>query len=357
MNRYSFLVAALIFGLSAGGLTQVSGFGGKPTDSFKVAGVMRYYSLHAPSGLGSNPPLVFNVHGYNIDGPLMQAITQMDKVADRDKFIIVYPSALNKSWNMTTGGDDLTFIVAIIDTIDARYHINRNRVYVTGFSQGGFISFLLGCKYSDVFAAIAPVSGLLPSGTCTLKRPVPMFLKFGTNDVATPASFMSSVNSWLKLDSCPSTPVVTRPYPSTNPKSKVTRLYYGPCAQGSEVVVDTVAGGTHEWVLTADTNVNTSEETWAFLKNFSLKGNSSAKGRQLFSTARDAITASYRTGVVRLQGIREKCMVRVIDTKGRPVGRATAVKNQFPFFDKPSGMYIVNVDTKTGPVAIRIVVP
>jgi poly(3-hydroxybutyrate) depolymerase len=355
MNRHGFLAALFIFSLSAGVLVQAGGFGGKPTDSFKFAGVMRSYVVYAPSGLGSNPPLVFNVHGYNIDGPLMRAITQMDKVADREKFIIVYPSALNKSWNMS-GGDDLTFIVAIIDTIDARYHIDRNRVYATGFSQGGFISFLLGCKYSDVFAAIAPVSGML-NGTCALKRPVPMFMKFGTNEsVASVSQFMASVNSWLKLDSCPSTPVVTRPYPSSNPNSKVTRLSYGPCAQGSEVVVDTVAGGTHEWVLTTDTNVNTSEETWAFLKNFTLKGATGVR-RQLFSAARDGITASYRSGIVRLQGIREKCPVRVVDAKGRPVGRAAVVKDQFAFFEKPGGVYIVNVDAKSGPVAIRIVVP
>jgi poly(3-hydroxybutyrate) depolymerase len=351
MNRFNFLATFILISLSAGSFAQTT-----ETKSFQVAGVSRTYITHVPSGLSNNPPLVFNIHGYNIDGALMRSITQMDKVADKEKFIIVYPSAINKSWNMTTGGDDLTFIVAIIDSIDAKYHINRNRVYATGFSQGGFICFLLGCQYSDVFAAIAPVSGLLPSGACTLKRPVPMLLKFGTNDVATVDKFMASVNSWLKLDSCPSTPVITRPYPSTNPKSKVTRLYYGPCAQGSEVVVDTVAGGTHDWVLTADTNVNTSEETWAFLKNFSLKGTTDVS-RQTVSMARDRISASYCSGIVRLQGIGEKCMVRVIDTKGRLVASAAALKRQFAFKDKPSGVYAVMVSGNEMPVTLRMVVP
>jgi poly(3-hydroxybutyrate) depolymerase len=350
MNRCGFLVAVFIVSLSVGGFAQTT-----ETKTFQVAGVTRTYITHVPSGLSNNPPLVISIHGYNIDGALFRSITQTDKVADREKFIIVYPSALNKSWNMTTGGDDLTFLVAIVDTIDAKYHIDRNRVYATGFSQGGFMSFLLGCKYSDIFAAIAPVSGLL-NGTCTLKRPVPMFLKFGTNDVATPASFMSSVSSWLKLDSCPSTPVITRPYPSSNPKSKVTRLYYGPCAQGSEVVVDSVAGGTHDWVLNADTNVNTNEEVWAFLKNFSLKG-ATAIHPQLFSAAREAITASYCSGIVRLQGIGENCMVRVIDTKGRLAGNAAVAQRQFAFKDKPSGVYVVMVSGNDMPVTLRMVVP
>ena len=351
MGRCSFLISVFIFSLSAGGFAQTT-----ETKTFKVAGVTRTYIVHVPSGLSNNPPLVLSIHGYNIDGALFRAITQTDKVADREKFIIVYPSALNKSWNITTGGDDLTFLRAIVDTIDVKYHIDRNRVYATGFSMGGFMSFMLGCKYSDVFAAIAPVSGLLPSGTCTLKRPVPMFLKFGTNDVASVSQFMSSVDSWLKLDSCPSTPVVTRPYPSTNPKSKVTRLYYGPCAQGSEVVVDTVQKGTHEWVLNADTNANTNEEVWGFLKNFSLKG-TTAIDRQFYSAARDAITASYCSGIVRLQGVGEKCMVRVIDTKGRLVGNAAAAQRQFTFKDKPSGVYVVMVSGNDMPVTLRMVVP
>ena len=351
MNCHRFLAAAFILSLSAGVFAQTT-----ETKSFQVAGVARTYITHIPSGLSSNPPLVFNIHGYNIDGALMRSITQMDKVADRDKFIIVYPSAINKSWNMTTGGDDLTFIVAIIDSIDARYHIDRNRVYATGFSQGGFICFLLGCKYSDIFAAIAPVSGLLPNGTCTPKRPVPMFLKFGTDDVATVDKFMASVNSWLKLDGCPSTPVVTSPYPATNPKSALTRLYYGPCAQGSEVVVDTVSGGTHDWVLNADTNVNTSEETWAFLKNFTLKGTTGVS-RNTFSTVHEAVSVFYSSGIVHLRGAEETGTVRILDTKGRLVARMTATQRRCTFVNKRGGVYVVMVNAQNGPVSIRMVVP
>jgi poly(3-hydroxybutyrate) depolymerase len=345
------MVAVFVSVLSTGVPAQTT-----ETKSFQVAGVARTYVIHVPAGLSTTPPLVFNIHGYNIDGALMRSITQMDKVADRDKFIIVYPSALNKSWNMTTGGDDLTFIVAIIDSVDAKYHIDRNRVYATGFSQGGFMCFLLGCKYSDVFAAIAPVSGLLPSGTCTPKRPVPMLLKFGTKDVATPASFMASVNSWLKLNSCPATPVVTKPYPATNPKSSVTRLYYGPCAQGSEVVVDTVSGGTHDWVLNADTNVNTSEETWAFLKNFTLNGTTGVS-RNIRPVVHDALSVFYSSGAIHVRGVDEIGILRILDTKGRLVARVAATQRQYAFSGKPGGVYVVQVGENRRSGAVRMVDP
>ena len=144
MNCHRFVVAVFVFSLSAGVFAQTT-----ETKSFQVAGVARTYVIHVPSGLSNNPPLVFNIHGYNIDGALMRSITQMDKVADREKFIIIYPSALNKSWNMS-GGDDLTFLRALVDTIDAEYHIDRNRVYAIGFLPGRIHEFftrvqIFGC--------------------------------------------------------------------------------------------------------------------------------------------------------------------------------------------------------------------
>ena len=347
MNRHCFLVAAFIVSLSAVVFAQ------SQTQRFQVAGVTRTYIVYAPTGL-NNPPLVFNIHGYNMTATLEQSICKMDKIADREKFIVVYPNAIDKSWDMS-GANDFTFLLAIIDTMDAKYHIDRNRIYATGFSQGGFMDFQLACKYADIFAAIAPTSGLL-SGTCKLKRPVPMFLTFGTDDVATPAQFMASVNSWLKLDSCPSTPVVTRPYPSTNAQSVVTRLYYGPCAQGSEVVVDSVFGGPHEWPMNTTTKVNNSEEVWAFFKKFSLKG-ASAITRQTFSVTHDAVSASYSSGIVRLKGVGENFRVRVVDTKGRLAAIATVAQRQITFKDKPSGVYVVMASENDRPVAIRMVIP
>jgi poly(3-hydroxybutyrate) depolymerase len=285
----------------------------------------------------------------------------MDKIADRDKFIIAYPNALpndsnQQSWDMS-GPNDFTFLMAIIDTVDKKYHIDRNRIYSCGFSQGGFMSFQLACRYSDIFAAIAPTSGLL-TGTCKLKRPVSMRLTFGTNDIATPASFMQSVTTWLTLDSCPSTPVITRPYPSTNPNSVVTRLYYGPCAQGTEVVADSIRTGQHEWPMNTADRINNSEETWAFLKKFSLSS-SAVVPRQTFLASRvgDCISATFCAGIVRMQGAGEKYQVHVFDTKGRLTATAAAKHSQFTFTDKPSGVYVVMVNGNEGPVAIRMVVP
>ena len=350
MKNCSFLVVTFIVLLSTSVFSQ--------SDSFRVAGVMRNFIVHAPSGL-SNPPLVFILHGYSMDAALMVYITQMDKIADRDKFIVVYPNAINKSWN-SSGPDDFTFLLAIIDTLNARYHIDLNRVYASGFSQGGFLTFTLGCKYSDVFAAIAPVSGHHTVADCALKRPVPMFCTFGTKDAGVTngdvSSFMKDVATWMKLDSCTGSPKRTSPYPSSNPNSVITQVVYGPCAQGTEVMYDSVVGGPHEWPMDTKTKVNTSEEVWAFFKRFS-RTSITAIHEQTLSTTRKAISVSYSSGIVRLLGVGEKARVRVTDTKGRLVEAAIAERRQFVLKDKSSGVYIIMVTEENRPFALRMVIP
>ena len=262
MNCRRFLVLAFLVSLAGTGFGQTT-----QTISFNVAGVSRSFVAHVPSGI-SNPPLVFFVHGYGGSGSSFENDTKADKVADHEKFIAVYPSAISGSWAMNDT-TDYPFLLAIIDTVDARYHIDRKRIYCSGFSQGGFISFGLGYKYPGIFAAIAPVSGHIPSfATSTaIKRTVPVFMTFGTNDVSSVATFMADLTTWLKWDTCPATHTTTRPYPSTNPKSVITRVTYA-CAGGTRVVYDSVVGGPHEWAMDTVTKVNTSEEVWAFLKQF-----------------------------------------------------------------------------------------
>lgn len=350
MNNRIFSALTFIVSISAVVFAQ--------TQTIQIAGVARTFIVHAPSGV-SNPPLVLNIHGFNMSASSEQSYTQMDKVADRDKFIVVYPNALpnssnQQSWDLS-GPNDFAFMLAIVDTIDKKYHIDKNRVYACGFSQGGFMSFQLACRYSDIFAAIAPTSGLL-SGTCTLKRPVPMRLTFGTNDVATPAQFMQCVATWVNLCKCPATPVITRPYPASNPNSVVTRIYYGPCDQGTEVVADSIRTGGHEWPMNTNDRINNSEETWAFLKKFSLKSTSVAPVKT-FAAVRDRISLSYSWGTVRLQGAGENCGVRVFDTRGRLVASAAAAQGSFDFKDKPSGVYMVMLNGKEGPVPLRMVIP
>lgn len=352
MNRRGLSVAFLICSLAAGVFAQ--------PQSFQVAGISRNYILHAPAGL-SNPPLVFVIHGFNMTGQQEVSLTRMNQVADREKFIVVYPNALpngsnQQSWDMT-GPNDYAFLLAIIDSVDAKHKIDRNRVYASGFSMGGFLSFQLGCRYADVFAAIAPVSGLLrETETCSPKRPVPMIFTYGTNEGFDVDGFVQSGEKWVQLNGCTGTPNVARPYPAGNLNSVVTRTTYTSCKEGAEVAIQSVQGGTHEWPMNTQTKVNNSEEVWAFFKKFSL-GGVTAIPRHSASAVEGGISASYSDGFVRLQGVRGKCMVRVYDNNGRPVATSAEVHRQFAFENKPGGVYHVVVSGNGRRVALRMVIP
>ncbi len=325
------------------------------TKTMNIAGVNRTYIVHAPSGL-NNPPLLFNIHGYNMDGPTQQSYTQMDKIADREKFIVVYPSAINKSWDMS-GANDFTFLLAIIDTIDKQYKIDRNRIYSCGFSQGGFMTFQLACRYSEIFAAIAPTSGNL-SGNCTLKRPMSMRLTFGTNEGFSggTAAFMQNVTKWIDLCKCPKTPVVTSPYPSSNSRSLVTRLYYGPCDGGTEVIADSVRTGGHEWPMNTNDRINNSEETWAFLKKFSLQNGASVIHPQMIASS-GIITAAYSSGIINFKGLKDQSQVQLIDTRGRQIVNAYVNQSQLVLRNRLQGIYLLRINNADmQPVTMKLVV-
>jgi poly(3-hydroxybutyrate) depolymerase len=344
MNRHSLLIVVIIGSLAAAGFTQ--------TLNFQVAGKARSCVVHVPSGI-SKPAIVFFLHGAGGSGAGFENDTKADDVADKEKFIAAYPSGISGNWDYADGSSDFTFMLALIDTIDTRYQIDRNRVYVSGFSMGGGMTFALACKYADVFAAIAPVSA---AGTaCTPKRAIPVFLTFGTNDMYPTSTFMAGVNRWVTLNGCPSTPQITRPYPASNPQSKVTRITYGPCSQGTYVVADSISGQGHQWP--SSTNLNQAEEVWTFCKQFSLNSNTAIGKQTLAAIAREPVTASYSSGVVHLQGAGEKSQVRVMDTRGRLVATAVAAQRQFDFKNRSSGVYLIMVSGNEYPVALWVVVP
>jgi poly(3-hydroxybutyrate) depolymerase len=347
-NLMNVLAAVSIVSFAAAVFAQTT-----QTLNFQVAGKARNCVIHVPGGI-DKPAIVFFLHGAGGSGAGFENDTKADIVADREKFIAAYPSGISGNWDYADGSNDFTFMMALIDTIDSRYRIDRNRVYVSGFSMGGGMTFALACGYADIFAAIAPVSAA--GSACTPKRAIPVFLTFGTKDMSSASTYMASVNRWVTANGCPAAPRVTRPYPSSNPQSTVTRLTYGPGKDGVEVVADSIQGGGHGWPTDTRTSVNQADEVWAFFKKFSLNGGT-AVHEQVSPAAYNGISASYISGIVRLRGVGEKSRVRVIDTRGRLVAAAIALQGQFTFTFKASGVYVVVAGENDKPVPLRMVIP
>ena len=239
------------------------------TVTLRVGGADRTMKVYAPSGLQNNRPLLISLHGLNQDPDYQQNQARWEQVADTAKFVVVYPRAVNLSWDIS-GDRDINLILAIIDDMRARYGIDKNRVYVTGFSMGGMMSYHAANKIADKVAAIGPVGGYLFANPVSSSRPMPIIHAHGTSDDVVGYSGLAAIlQKWRNWNKCPSNGRVTSPYPANRPGSRSSRTDWGPCDAGSEVVLLTLDGKGH-WHSNDENSVHTTRELWTFLRKFSL---------------------------------------------------------------------------------------
>lgn len=254
MKRNALLLLALLALISA------------KADDITVNGTRRNYQVYAPKNLGSKRPLLISCHGMNQDAAYQRNMLQIESVADTAKFVTVFPNGIDKSWDL--GGDkDLNFMKAIIEEMVKKYDIDRNKIYLSGFSMGGMFTYFAMNRMADVFAAFAPISGYPMWGASfTSSRPVPIIHTHGTaDDVVNFGGVASVLAGWVKRNGCPTTAKVTKPYRA----SHITRHVWGPGTNGVEVVLMEMANKGH-WISN-DNGVKTGEEIWNFCNRFSLK--------------------------------------------------------------------------------------
>lgn len=269
-------------------------------DSFSIGGAMRSYLLHVPPDI-SHPPLLISMHGATGDGFLQQSRTGFDTIANRDTFIVVYPNGNytsgKHSWNYS-GSEDVTFLSALIDTLYKQFAVDRSRVYCSGFSLGGMMTYHMACSAADKIAAVVSVSGPDMSKTCTPALPVPVMHIHGLADnTINYSNAVSTVDGWVTKLGCSLPPSVADHYPATNPASKIKRESWSPCTGTSEVIFLSVEGGDHSWPNDSSAGFNASEEIWSFFKRHSL---ASAKNTAAFANhGAERVLPQYRAGVLR----------------------------------------------------------
>jgi len=235
--------------------------------------VTRAAWVHVPETLeeGVSVPLVLAFHGSTWNGRMMEDVTGLDAIADRERFIVVYPDGTGPgdilSWNagyccshaLDQGVDDLTFVRALLDFLTDNYPIDSNRVYATGFSNGGMFTYALAIAFPDRFAAVAPVAGAMYPGQALPGIPVPILIIHGTSDAVVPydggwgalgplsgrtipmLSVRDAVDLWKSNNGCTQdSPVITR--------ERDARIEtYADCDGLSEVTLISVVDGRHEW--------------------------------------------------------------------------------------------------------------
>ena len=285
--------SVLLLVLLIAGITSVM------ADNITVDGVNRTYNVYAPKNLGENRPLLIFCHGYNQDANWMQNSefkndnVSMETVCDTAKFVVVFPNGINKAWDIS-GNSDINFIKAIIDKMATQHKIDRNRVYLGGFSMGGMLTYHAMNKISDLIAAFAPCSGYPMGGASAsaTARAIPILHIHGTADETCAFSgAQPALNVWIAHNGCSTTEKVINNYNGFN---GCKMHIWGGGNDGSEVRLLELPNKGH-WI-SKEPQVYTGKEIWNFCKRFSL--NRTTPSVKITSPSDEAKYISY--------GIKEK---------------------------------------------------
>jgi polyhydroxybutyrate depolymerase len=234
---------------------------GSSSASLNVAGRDRAYRLYVPPelSLAAQVALVVMLHGgFGSAAQAEQAYGWNDQ-ADRYGFVVAYPDGLNRAWAAgggccgeagRDGVDDVGFITAVVANVGVRLPVDPDRIFATGMSNGGVMSYRLACD-STLFAAIAPVAATM-MGDCPAPRPLSLLHIHGLADERVrfdgdPGNGLaqvdgpdvtSVVDSWRSVGGCA---------PSTTSTAGRVTTAEATCPEGRAVVLVTVAGAGHEW--------------------------------------------------------------------------------------------------------------
>ena len=264
------------------------------------SGEKREYLLYVPRSYDRTKPaaLVISMHGAGVSPKQHMYISEWNRLADSQGFIVVYPSGLEgvgpRVWRV--GSDfakDVRFISEMIDKLEASYNIDPARIYANGFSNGGGMAFVLSCTMSDRIASVGMVGAAqsLPWSWCTERRAVPMIAFHGTADRF---AFYNGGQSWVAPEPFPPVPLWTAKWARRNRCASkpvesfvardVTRREYIHCADDAAVMLYTIHGGGHtwpgggplpEWFVGKDSrSINATSTMWAFFRAHRLRARS-----------------------------------------------------------------------------------
>jgi len=241
----------------------------------ELDGRARSFLVHVPPKYDSRKPtpVVLVFHGAAMNAHMMAWFCGMNAKSDEAGFIAVYPNGTGvgdtlltfNSWGKPTPGpngrpDDVAFTARILDDLTGVVKMDTKRVFATGLSNGGFMSYRLAAELSDRIAAIAPVAGTL-SVEAKPTRAVSVIHFHGTADTFVPyegpnrktprflpfKSVDETIRTWVKLNGCPEQPQIAELPDIARDGTTVQRKTYGPGKDGSEVVLYTIRGAGHTW--------------------------------------------------------------------------------------------------------------
>ncbi|MDY6792087.1 MAG: PHB depolymerase family esterase [Thermodesulfobacteriota bacterium] len=221
--------------------------------NIRYNGARRSYLLHVPAlWEPSKPsPLVIVLHGAFETARSMEKQTGFSKLADKENFFVLYPNGIGifgwlQHWNAghccgkaaSDDVDDVGFIDMAIEETCRIVKVDRRRIYMVGFSNGGMLTHRFGSERSGRLAAIAPLASSIggrSSPETSLwqikppESPLPVIIFHGTNDKAVPYSggFAKGKVDGREYLSVPVSTEFWKTHNRCLPRAEETSLYQG----------------------------------------------------------------------------------------------------------------------------------
>ena len=282
----------------------------------------RAWIVYAPPSYDPARPMpaVVMLHGRPGTATGMALISRMHEVAARRGFIVVYPEGIDNEWNaqfdligrdsLSIGGarsvlpqDDVGFLKTLVSDLRVDLNIDPDRMYVAGFSNGGFMTLRMACSGSDVFAGFAEVGAALytvMNDTCRRSPAAPILLMHGSADLSIPydgvevrsaadgqetrvtLSVPNTVSLFVQRNRCSlSGQSTTFAENGGSPGTHVIRFIPHDCPENAPVEFWLINGGGHQWpgvpgMLPEENfglvnmDINAGEVIWDFLSRQTL---------------------------------------------------------------------------------------
>jgi len=310
-------------------INQNSIMPGNYIDYLSINGLLRSYRFHIPPSYEKNEsmPLVLVLHGIGVgaNGKNLQNYCDMDKKADEEGFITVYPNGemlrlsthynrpiallrdlyymltSSRQWNRWDDNsvDDVGFIDDLLDHLETILNVNSSRIYITGISGGGMMAYRLGAELSHRIAAIAPIAGsisgigyvpeknelLTPYIIPPPSNPIPVIIFHGMKDESVPfdgnwkkvfewgsdklwvytGSVNESISFWVEHNKCNPIPNIW-----TSENEKISIKTYANESANTEVVLVTYLEGGHEWFKSPTYQIDANDLIWDFFNKHAL---------------------------------------------------------------------------------------
>ena len=246
-------------------------------------------------------PAILILHGTLGSAQRICQETGFNEVADAAGIIAIYPDGVRRSWadgrGITPadliGVDDVAFIDSVFHICTNEYGLDGHRVFLVGFSSGGFLAQRLAVEFPGRFAAMAVVSALLSKWLSNRLHSgcgLPVMFVHGTADPVIPydgegqergaiCSADESVRRWAECNGYAGKPSEVRPAEIAPDGNKVSITRYGPPGSPKPAILYTIEQGGHVWPGTrrlpasprlgpACRNLDATRLIWNFISNF-----------------------------------------------------------------------------------------